>query len=228
MKRFIPLAALALISTAAQAEPAVAPGNTLLTVSASGHSTREPDLAVFRAGVTTQAATARQALATNSAAMNKAIAALKQAGIADKDIQTSNLSVNPTYGEHQTVTGYQASNSVMVRQRQLADYGTVIDTLVAAGANQVSGPNFELADSQPALDEARTQAIAEARSRAQLYAKAAGLKVARILSISESGGYAPSGEIFVSAMRKAAAAPVQPGELDLTANVTVQFELTPL
>ncbi|WP_159982648.1 MULTISPECIES: SIMPL domain-containing protein [unclassified Novosphingobium] len=226
---------------AQQAVPAIETGHTLLTVNAQGSSTRAPDLASYTAGVTTQGATASAALSANSAQMTQVIAALKRAGIADRDVQTSNLSVNPVYAQPkrlpdgnfedgpQKIVGYQASNNVSVRQRKLADMGKVIDALVAAGANQVNGPNFALDQSDAAQDEARVEAMKTARARADLYAKASGLRVARIVSISESGGFSPQPAMYMrkQAMDVAAAAPVAAGELEMNVNVTVQFELAP-
>ncbi len=220
--------------------PVVAPGNAVLTVSADGRSTRTPDLAVFSAGVTTQAKTASAALAQNAEQMNAVITALKASGIAERDIQTSNLSVNPVYGQPRAdangnvtgdpvIIGYQANNQVEVKQRKIAGYGKTIDTLVTAGANQVSGPSFQLDDPDTASDEARVEAMKKARSRADLYAKAAGLTVKRILTISESGGYAqPPMVMFARAdkmMASAAPSPVAAGEVQVAANVTVTFEL---
>lgn len=222
--------------------PAIAEGHTLLTVSAEGSTNQEPDLAVFNAGVTTQGATAGTALAANSTAMARVIASLKAAGIAERDIQTSNLSLNPVYAQpkrnpdgsidqpEQRIIGYSVTNMVSVRQRKLDDYGKVIDTLVAAGANQINGPSFQLDDSDAALDEARRAAMKKARERAQLYATAAGLRVVRIVSISESGGYYQPTPVFARRMEAASAppaAPVQAGELELKANVTVLYELAP-
>lgn len=245
--RRLALASLALLSAAslpvaAQAQaappPVVAAGNTLLTVSASGRSARAPDLAVFTAGVASTGKTAGEALAANSADMNRVIAALKRAGIADRDIQTSNLNLNPVYEQHQPrsnqsvvqqqpkIIGYQVSNNVTVRQRNLEEFGRVIDTLVSAGANQVNGPDFQVDKPDPALDEARIEAVGKARARADLYARAAGLKVVRIVSISETGGYAPPMPMYrVQMADEAAPAPVAAGEVALNANVTVQFEL---
>lgn len=218
-------------------------GHTLLTVNAQGSSTRTPDMALFTAGVTTQGKTASEALAENSTRMTAVMAALKKAGIADKDIQTSNLNVSPRYappvrqpdgsydGGDRQIIGYQANNSVTVRQRKLNDYGKVIDALVNAGANQVNGPDFTLANPDAAQDEARSDAVRTARQRANLYAQAAGMKVLRIVSISEGGGYSP--EIMVTAKRMSsdsmasAPPPVAAGELELNVNVTVQFELAP-
>jgi hypothetical protein len=187
--------------------------------------------------------------------MTQVVASLKRAGIADRDIQTSNLSINPIYSNPERdaqlapqsagrayvplppeqqiakIIGYSVSNNVSVRQRKIGEYGKVIDTLVSAGANQVNGPNFQLDDSEAALDEARTDAVKIARQRATLYAGAAGLKVVRILSISENGGYYAAPQVaFMKAQRDSAGAPPPPvaaGELQVTANVTVLFELAP-
>lgn len=247
----------------AMAQPAppvvVAPGNTVLTVNAEGRSLRQPDLAVFTAGVTTQGQTAAAALGENSQAMNRVIAALRRAGIAERDIQTNNLSIQPVYAdpnrdamlaaqangqpfippppEQQVprIIGYQASNQVSVRQRNLRDFGRVIDTLASAGANQINGPSFQMDDDRAALDEARLDAMNNAKARADLYARATGLRVARILSISEMGGYyGPPPVAFaraVSAQDAAAPppppAPVQPGELQLNTSVVVLYELAP-
>lgn len=222
--------------------PVVAAGNTLLTVNAEGRTTRTPDLATFNAGVTSQAKTAAEALAANSADMNKVIAALKRAGIADRDIQTSNLNLSPLYAPQRqlpngevvpaqpTIIGYQVNNTVNVRQRDLKQFGRVLDTLVAAGANQVNGPSFEMEHPEAALDEARIQAMKQARARADLYAKAAGLRVVRILTITESGGYAPQPPVLfakAAMAMDAAPTPVAAGEVAMNAAVTVLFELAP-
>ncbi|MBX9662360.1 SIMPL domain-containing protein [Novosphingobium sp.] len=219
--------------------PVVAPGNAVLTLSADGRSTRTPDLAVFSAGVTTQAKTAAAALSENADRMNAVITALKASGIAERDIQTSNLSVNPVYGQPRAdangnvsgdpvIIGYQASNQVEVKQRKIGNYGKTIDTLVNAGANQVSGPSFQLDNPDVASDEARIEAMKKARARAELYAKAAGLTVKRILTISESGGYAPQPMVMYARAEKmmaGAPSPVAAGEVQVGANVTVTFEL---
>ncbi len=251
MKRFaLPIAAALLACTAAPASaqaqgivPTIAPTSTLLSVSAQGRSNRQPDLAVFSAGVTTQGKTAGEALGSNSTAMSGVIAALKRAGIAERDIQTSNLSLNPIYAppvrqpdgsyqqNEQRIVGYSVNNQVSVKQRKLGDYGKVIDTLVGAGANQVNGPSFALDDNESALDEARLDAMKRARARAELYARAAGLRVARIVSISEGGGYSqPSPVMYRMAVAEAPPAPpppVQAGELELSASLQVLFELAP-
>lgn len=248
MKRFaLPLLlAASLVPVAASAQqvagpaPAMAPSNTLLTVNAEGRATRAPDVAVFTAGVASTGTTAGQALSANAAAMNRVIAALEKAGVASRDIQTSNLSLNPVYAEPRRlpngsveqgpprITGYQVSNQVTVKQRNLDQFGRVIDTLVSAGANQVNGPSFQVDNSDAATDEARVDAIKKARARAELYARAAGLRIVRVLTISESGSYAPPVPMYRMAVAQAAeASPVAPGEVALNVNVAVQFELAP-
>ncbi|MFC0588027.1 SIMPL domain-containing protein [Novosphingobium aquiterrae] len=240
------LVAAGLTSGAAMAQtatpvPAIAQGNTLLTVSADGKSTRTPDLAMFSAGVTTQGATAGEAMSANAAAMAKVFAALKKAGIADKDVQTSNINLNPIYGQpvigpngqvtqEPRIVGYQANNTVSVKQRNLKAMGGVLDALVSAGANNINGPSFQVDDADVAQDEARIAAMTKARARAQLYARAAGLRVVRIVSISESGGYAPPPMPVMyakAAMDRAESTPIAVGEVESQVNVTVQFELAP-
>ena len=260
------LAALALApieAASAQAAPPaleIAPGNSLLTVSAEGRTLRKPDMAVFTAGVTTQGETAAAALGENSRVMTQVIAELRRAGIAERDIQTSNLSIQPVYAdpnrdammaarmsgqpyvspppEQQVprIIGYQANNNVSVRQRDLADFGKVIDTLAAAGANQISGPMFQMDNPEPALDEARLDAVKTARARAELYAGATGLRIVRILSIAEGGGYfGPQPVVFATAASMGGAppppppppAPIQPGEMQMAATITALYELAP-
>ena len=168
--------------------PVIAAGNTMLSLSAQGQSFSAPDLGVFTAGVTGSGKTAGAALAANSAKMNQVISALKKAGIADKDIQTSNLSLNPVYADMSNqravdpleqqvppIIGYQVYNQVTVKQRKLDRMGSTIDALVAAGANQVNGPSFQMDDPDAAADQARADAIKKSIARAQIYAGASGL-----------------------------------------------------
>lgn len=222
-------------------QPAIAANATLLTVTVEGKSTRTPDVAVFSAGVVSEGRTASEALSANAAAMNKVIATLKKAGIADKDIQTSQINLNPVYGQpvigpngqmvqEPRIVGYQANNSVTIRSRDIVGFGKVLDALVASGANQINGPAFQMADPGGAMDEARTNAMKGARARADLYARAAGLRVVRIVSISESGGYAPPQPMYARvAMADASAAPtpIAAGEVEAQVSLTVQFELAP-
>jgi uncharacterized protein YggE len=212
----------------------------LLSISAEGKSTRVPDLAVFSAGVVSEGKTASEALTANASAMNQVIASLKKAGIADKDVQTSNISLSPVYGQpvvgpngqvtqEPRIVGYQANNMVTIRSRDIKGFGKVLDALVASGANQISGPSFQITDPSAANDEARVAAMKNARARADLYARAAGLRVVRIVSISEGGGYSPPVPVYTMAMKAADAAPtpISAGEVEAGASVTVQFELAP-
>jgi uncharacterized protein YggE len=204
---------------------------TRLDIVAEGEVQRVPDVAVIGAGVVTQAQTAGAAMAENASRMAATIAALRKAGVADRDIQSSNISLTPQYryGENMppVLTGYQASNQVNVRFRDIRRSGAILDTLVAAGANQINGPNLMIEKPEAALDEARQAAVAKARARATLYAGASGLQVFRIISISEQG-YSPpppSPVMAMSRMEKSADTPVQPGEQTLSIAVSVSFEL---
>ena len=228
----LPVAAAAQVALPAQG---VVDG-TLLEVSATGRVTRAPDQAVIRAGVLTQAATAAAATQENAARMAQVIASLKSAGIQPRDLSTSNVSLQPQYryadNQPPIVTGYQASNSVSVKFRDIARSGAVLDALVKAGANQIDGPSLSLSQPDAALDAARADAVARARARATLYAQAAGLRVERIVSISEAGendGGQPQPPIMfrvrAMAAESNAATQVLPGETDVTATINVRFVL---
>ncbi len=260
MVRWIALALVAtpanVLAQAVQSVPTIGPNSTLLNVTAEGHSRRTPDLALFNAGVVTQGATAVEALSANSGRMERVVAALKRAGIEDRDLQTSAVSLQPRYSNPERdaqiraretrqayvpptdtprIIGYDARNSIQIRVRRLERMGRIMDTLVAEGANQIDGPSFIVEEQSAALDEARTQAMANARARAELYARAAGLKVARILSISEGGGYFPvAREVMVTGSIAGAPPPPPPpppppiaaGEVALGVSLSVQFELS--
>jgi len=205
---------------------------TRLDIVAQGSVSRTPDIATINAGVVTQGATAGAAMTENADRMAAVIAALKKAGLADRDIQTSTLSLHPQYryGDNQppVITGYQASNQVSVRFRDVKRAGSILDALVSQGANQIQGPSFGIDKPEEALDEARTAAIGAARERANLYASAAGLRVKRILAISEQGGgYQPPMPMPVMAMRaeKAADTAIEAGEQKLEVTLNVSFEL---
>ena len=191
------LASAALPAAPAAAQAAAQQTQTIigtrLDLSTTGEVTRVPDLANISAGVVTRASTAAAALKENAEKMDRVITALKQAGIADRDIQTSSINLNAEYRYPQNqapqLTGYTASNQVTIRFRDIAASGKVLDALVAQGANQISGPNMTIEHPDAALDEARQRAIAAGRARAQLYARSLGMQVARVVSVSESGGY---------------------------------------
>jgi uncharacterized protein YggE len=233
------LAALAAIpgfaATAAAQTPAAAilPDGTILDVTATGRTVRTPDLATIDAGVVTQAPTAAAALRDNAARMTGVLAALKKAGVESRDIATSTVRLNPQYryqdNQPPAITGYQATNTVTVKFRDIAKAGGILDALVAEGANQIDGPNLSLANPDAALDEARTDAVARARARAELYARAAGLSVSRIVSIDENGENAgappPRPMMFARAEVAAPKTQIEPGETDVTVTLSVRFLL---
>ena len=203
---------------------------TLLSVSAEASAKRVPDVATISTGVVTQAADANAAMRANAVQMDKVMAAIKAAGIGERDVQTSGINLNPQYkyveNAPPSIVGYQASNTVNVKVRDLSKLGKVLDAFVEQGANQVNGPSFEVDKPDEAYDEARVAALKKAQARAQTYADALGLKVRRIVSISEGGGFQPVRPmIAMRAMAQDSAPPVSPGETTLTANLDVVFEL---
>ncbi|CAN5289285.1 oxidative stress defense protein [soil metagenome] len=226
----VPLAAVPAMAQA-PAAPAVLAEGTLLDVQAEGNTTRTPDLATIRAGVVTQAATAATALGENAQRMTRAIDALRKAGVAARDMQTATVNLSPQYryadGQVPAITGYQATNTVAIRFRDIARAGTILDTLGGVGVNQIDGPSLSIGNTDGALDEARIAAVRIARARADLYAKAAGLSVARIVSIAESGsndGVAPGPVMFLRAA-KADATPIAAGESRVSVTLSVRFVL---
>lgn len=206
---------------------------TRLDVNATGEVTRVPDLAIISAGVQTLQPTASAAIEENAARMERVRAALKRAGIEDRDIQTSTISLNPEYQYDQNrpprLTGYRATNTVNVKFRDLKRTGAILDALVAEGANQISGPNLTIDKPEAALDEARAKAVANGRARADLYARTLGMRVVRLISVSEGGGYnvpPPMPMVAMMAERGAdASSKIDPGTQQLQVNVSMSFEL---
>jgi uncharacterized protein len=229
MKNSLPLglALVALLAIPAWADPR--------TISTSGHGEIRavPDMAEVRAGVTITAPTAAQALAANSSRMQSVFAALRKMSVPEKDIQTTNFYISPQYtnGEGNTarrLTGYQVSNDVTVRLEDIGKVGSALDALVAAGANQMNGISFSIQNPAPVLERARTEAIADARTRAETYAKAAGVSLGTILSISDSGGEAPRPVMYRMAAMAAPPAPPPPisaGEQTISADVAMVWEI---
>lgn len=219
----------------AQSQPAITvpADGTLLNISANAEAKRVPDVATLSAGVVTQAVDGNSAMRENATQMTKVLAAIKAAGIAERDVQTSGVNLSPQYryadNEAPKITGYQASNTVSLKVRDIAKLGKVLDALAAQGANQINGPQFEIDKPEPVYDEARLAALKKAQARAETYAKALGLRVRRIVSISESGG----GNVRPMMMMRAAAAPmsadestpVSPGESTVSVNLDVVFDL---
>ena len=227
-------AAVSLASTATAQVGAPVPiiEGTRLDIVATGESLRTPDIVVINAGIVTEAPTASEALRANNRQMNGVFRALQSAGFADRDIQTASISLSPRYDysnrNDRRLLGYTASNQLTIRFRDVDQAGTVIDMLVSQGVNQINGPSFQVDSPEEALDEARRDAITTARARAELYAAAAGMRVVRIVSISEAGASRPPvvmQRMASAAMDMAESVPVAPGEQRLTANVSVTFEL---
>jgi len=234
---------LTALAVAAAAIPASAPAQqvmaavpvlagTRLDISATGEVTRVPDMAIISAGVQTLQPTATAAIEQNAAQMERVRAALKRAGIEDRDIQTSSINLNPEYQYIQNkaprLTGYRANNTVNVKFRDLKRTGAILDALVAEGANSISGPNLTIDKPEAALDEARTKAIANGRARADLYARALGMRVVRLLSVSESGGYAPPPPmpmVMMAERSQSADTKIDPGTQQLQVSVSMSFEL---
>lgn len=225
----------AAIPAAAAAQATVAavrtvPG-TRLDVSATGEVSRVPDVAIISAGVVTRAASATQAIGDNANRMERVRAALRRAGIAERDIQTSTISLNPEYNyrdnQPPVLTGYTASNQLTIRFRDIRNSGRILDALVAQGANQINGPSLTIDKPEEALDEARVRAIASGRARAELYARALGMRVVRLLSVSENAGYSvpPPMPMMRAESAMAADTKIVPGEQQLSATVAMSFEL---
>ena len=217
-------------TAAAQPAPVDVAAGTRLDIAATGEVSRVPDVAIVSTGVVTRAASAGDALAQNAARLERVRAALRRAGIAERDVQTSSVGLNPDYvyaeGQPPRLTGYQATNQLTVRFRDIRVSGRIIDALVAEGANQISGPTLTIDRPETALDEARTRALAVGRARAELYARSLGLRVVRLVSVSEGGGPV-SGPVPMAAMRaeRSADTAIVPGEQQLSVTLQMSFEL---
>ena len=222
--------ALAVVIAALLAGPALAQTVPPPAVAVTGEATVSvpPDQAQIDGGVTSEAKTAREASEANNAAMGKVLLALKNAGIEEKDYQTSRLSLQPQHAPNRAgpspIVGYQASNRVTIRLRDVTKIANVIDVLVGAGANDIGGINFVVSQASKHLDEARVKAISDARRKAEIYARAAGVTLGEPISISEEGSPAP---LFRGKMAApmAAGAPVAQGEETLSVSVNVSWAI---
>ena len=205
---------------------------TTLSLSAYGEVKAVPDMASITLGVQTEAPTAQAAMAQNAERMSRIVAALKAQGLADKDIQTSNISLDAQYDYQQNqppkLRGYQASNTVLITVYEVSRLGRTLDAVTAAGANQINGIGFGLKDTIAAEDAARLKAVKALQAKAELYAGAVGYRVARLVNLSEAGGYvpAPPRPMFMKAAAPMAdSTPVQGGELTVRVEVSGAFEL---
>ena len=230
----LPLAAAALAvlfaATPLHAEEARMP--RVISLSGHGEVRSAPDMAFVTTGVLSQGNTAAEALAANTQAMNALFAALKQAGIDEKDVQTSSFMVQPRYdytnNQAPKLVGYDVSNNVTVTMRKIADLGPLLDKLVQSGSNQISGISFDVSKPDAALDEARKLATADATRRAKVYAEALGVTLGPVLSVSEGTNYQPPVPMLRGkAMMADAAAPVPvaAGEQSLSVDVNITWEI---
>ena len=208
-----------------------APARTM-TVTGNGEASGAPDIAVMSIGVETEASTAKAALSQNAASMHATIEKLKARGVAEKDMQTQNLSVSPRYdyntnGKPPRLIGYTATNTVSVKLRDLAEAGSIIDDAVGDGANSLGGISFGFNDPKPLMNEARKDAVKDAREKAELYALAAGVTLGPVLQIQDGYTAAPSPAPYMEmrAVAKADSTPIATGESTVSANVTIVYEI---
>lgn len=205
-----------------------APPDRYVSVVGEGTANAVPDLALVTAGVTTQAKTARAVSEANSAAMAKVLAAVKAGGISERDVQTARFSIRPVHdsrrdGDHRIV-GFEASNRITVKIRALGELAPVLDRMIEAGANDISGVQLVVSQRSGLLDKARAEAVADARRKAELLARAAGVRLGRATAIVEDGG-APVPIQRMTLRAAPASVPVAIGEQTLQVHVSVTFEL---
>jgi uncharacterized protein YggE len=226
-----------LMLTVALAAPVMA-DDAIISLTGTGEVTAKPDMALITSGVVTQAATARDALTANTKAMADLLEVLKAAGVEERDVQTSGFSVSPNYVYSDQrdangyslppqINGYSVSNNVTVRIRDLASLGTVLDKQVTVGANSINGVMFTVADPSALYDEARKEAFADAKHKAEIYAEAAGEELGLIKSVSEQQGYSVPQPYMMKVTARleadAAPVPVAAGELSFQVNVNVTW-----
>lgn len=219
-------------ATPSAAQPASpAPGfPRTLSMTGEGEVRAAPDMAQLSAGVTTSAPTAAAALSANTTRMKAVFAAIQKLGVPEKNIQTVNFSISPQYtggdaNNRPRLTGYQVNNEVSVRLEDTGKLGSALDALVTAGANQMNGISFSIRNPAPLLAEARMRAVADAKTRAEAYAKAAGVTLGPIQSISENGAAPPRPMPMMRMMAAAESVPVAEGEQAVTASVSIVWEI---
>lgn len=213
----------------AHAQAPAAPERSEIAVVGEGVATAVPDIAIVTSGVVSRAETADAALKANSAAMTKALAAVRAAGVADRDVGTSGISLQPQYdyqdGRSPKLAGYEARNAVTIRAREVDKLGGLLDALVQAGSNQIEGLVFDVSDKERRLDEARRAAVADARRKAELYAASAGVRLGELIAIDERA--AAPGPVPQMAMRAkamdAAPVPIARGEQELRVEISARW-----
>lgn len=226
MKRILICALLSLSPVAVWAQE----DSRQLTVTGTGEVARAPDMAVIRVGVGAEDEDAATALASTSEAMTRMQARLAEVGIERRDIQTSQLSLNPVYEQRPNsnprIIGFQATNAVTVRVRDIGSTGAVLGALVGDGANRIDGVEFALQEPQEVMDEARRRAVADARRKAGLMAEAAGVTLGPVRDIREVAGNGPPRPMMMSRMASEAMdVPMAEGEVGLSASVSVVYEI---
>lgn len=228
-------AALALPAAAHAQQVEIEATGPVIELSVYEQVTAEPDLVTIGAGVTTQARTAVEAMQMNAAQMSSVIARIRSLGVPAKDIQTTGINLNAQYdydrtNQRQIFRGYQVSNRVSVKLRDLEGTGAALDALAAAGATDLSGPNFSIEDDEAAKDAAREAAVMRAKERAEDYARMSGYSGVRVLSISEAlQGRSPGPQPQMRTMMAAEAVqdtPIQVGEVATGVNITIRYEMT--
>lgn len=222
---FMAMMAFAL-PAAAQASAQSVPAQ--ITITGQGDIAAAPDMATVSLGVTTTAKTAREAMADNATQMTAVLTTLKSAGIEQRDLQTSGLSLQPNWtgksfsSGANGIDGYTAVNQLSVRVRDLAALGTTLDAAIGDGANTLNGVQFGISTPAPLLDQARQAAVTDARHRAEIFATAAGVTLGPVLTVTEGAGYTPQPQFARAAM---SSTPVEAGELSLSASVTITWEI---
>lgn len=229
--RIVRLPALCL-SLALGALPAAAQDERVISVNGRGEVAAAPDMAVISLGVVEEAATAGDAMRAANAAAGAVLSRLEALDIAARDIQTSELRLTPVWAGpdperdlERRITGFQASNHLTVRLRDLSTLGEVLDAVVAEGANRFSGLRFTVAEPDELMEEARRAAVADATAKARTLAEAAGEPLGRVQRITEHGGGAPRPMMMEAARSDAGGVPVAPGEIEMTVEVTIDFAI---
>lgn len=237
------VAALALAASPVAAlaqDPVISlvPGEVLLKVTAEGEYLVRPDMMSVSAGVVTTGRTAKEALAANAALANRLVDAVRASGVEPRDVQTKELAVSPQFvrnkgaedGEEDSIrriSGYVARNRLMIRLRDLGRAADIVNGLFEAGANEVGGPYFGVQDSAPALKEARRAAVAEARAEADIYAEALGMRIARVLRVSERDTNIDDDNVITVTGSRIRPTPLEPGEIAVSAEVWIDYAMVP-
>ncbi|MCP5072642.1 MAG: SIMPL domain-containing protein [Rhodobacteraceae bacterium] len=209
----------------------MAEGGELIVIG-RGSAVATPDMATVTLGVSVFERTAAQALRDNSRDMTSVLKLLTEAGVEDRDMQTSQLNLRPRWSNRSStsnqpeIVGYEASNTVVVRVRKLDELGEILDQIAQAGANRIQSIGFGLQDPHPSQNAARVDAIRDARAKAELYTEAAGVELGAVILISEAGTSSPRPQFArMEAAMASDAVPIARGETEISAQITMVFEL---